>query len=95
MSKIHVAADPVHSMEHGTDLCIYNGLNALMCSIDAFKAFDCVDQSKLFFKLIQRGMSKHMVRILAYWFTHQTLPVKWSNSVSAPFAGFLGGAGNP
>ena len=29
-------------------------------------------------------MSKYNVRILVYWYVHQTMPVQWGNSVSAP-----------
>lgn len=59
--------------------------SVLMCFIDASKAFDRINHGKLFNKLRQRGVPKYIVRILAYWYAHQTMQVKWGNSVSALF----------
>ena len=83
--------------KHGTDLCIYalteivnkyrdKNSSVLMCFIDASKAFDRINHDKLFNKLRQRGVPKYIVYIiLAYWYAHQTMQVKWGNSVSAFF----------
>ena len=82
--------------KHGTDLCIfalkeivnkYRSLNSsvFMCFIDASKAFDRVNHRKLFIKLKERGVPAYLVRILAYWYTNQTMQVKWGDSVSGPF----------
>lgn len=65
--------------KHGTDLCIYalkemvnkyRGQNSsiLMCCINASKAFDRVNHGKLFVKFSQRGVPKHIVTVLAYWY---------------------------
>ena len=82
--------------KHGTDLCIYtlkeivsrySSLNSsvFLCFIDASKAFDQMNHEKLFLKLLDRGAPKFLVRILVFWYAHQTLQVKWDNVVSAPF----------
>uniref|UniRef100_A0A671UZC4 Reverse transcriptase domain-containing protein n=1 Tax=Sparus aurata TaxID=8175 RepID=A0A671UZC4_SPAAU len=82
--------------KHGTDMCIfalkeildkYNRQNStiFMCFIDASKAFDRVNHEKLFNKLDQRGVPRFIVRILVFWYAHQTMRVKWGNSVSTPF----------
>ena len=82
--------------QHGTDLCIfalkeivnkYIGCNSsvLMCFIDASRAFDRVNHRKLFIKMKQRGVSGYIVRVLAYWYAHQTMLVQWGGSISAPF----------
>lgn len=82
--------------KHGTDLCIYalkeivnkyrdKNSTVFMCFIDASKAFDRVNHAKLFFKMRQRGVPEYIVRILAYWYAHQLMQVKWGNKVSAPF----------
>lgn len=82
--------------KHGTDMCIfalkeildlYNRHNStiFMCFIDASKAFDRVNHEKLFYKLHSRGVPKCLVRILAFWYAHQSMYVKWGNFVSAPF----------
>ena len=56
-----------------------------MCFIDASKAFDRVNHEKLFLKLHNRGVPNYLVRILAFWYAHQSMYVKWGNSMSAPF----------
>ena len=82
--------------KHGTDLCIYalkelvsrynrQSTSVFLCFIDASKAFDRVNHEKLFMKLLNRGVPKYIVRILSYWYTHQTFQVKWDSAISAPF----------
>ncbi len=83
--------------KHGTDMCIfalkeildlYNRHNStiFMCFIDASKAFDRINHEKLFYKLHNRGVPKSLVRILFFWYAHQSMYVKWGNSMSAPFS---------
>jgi len=48
-------------------------------------AFDRVNHEKLFYKLYNRGAPKNLVRILAFWYAHQSLYVKWGNSMFASF----------
>ena len=80
----------------GTDLCIYvlkeilhkynvQNTTMFMCFIDASKAFDRVNHKKLFFKLTKSGVPGFLTRILGYWYSHQTMRVKWGNVTSAPF----------
>lgn len=82
--------------KHGTDLCIYalkeivnkyrdKHSSVLMCFIDASKAFDLVNHGKLYVKMRQRGVPEYIVIILAYWYAHQRMQVKWGNNTSAPF----------
>ena len=82
--------------KHGTDLCIfalkemldkYSGQNSTMfiSFIDASQAFDRINHEKLFIKMTQRGVPSFLVRILVFWYAHQTMSVKWGNSVSPPF----------
>ena len=65
----------------------YNSQNStiFMCFIDASKAFDRICHSKLFEKLVQRGVPMYLVRILAFWYANQQMQVKWGNSLSATF----------
>ena len=82
--------------KHSTDLCIYalkemvenyrrQNSTVLIGFIDASKAFDRINHSKLFFKLLQRGVPDTFIRILSYWYSNQSMQVKWGNVISAPF----------
>ena len=53
--------------------------------LDATKAFDRVNHYKLFKKLIARHVPTCFVRLLQYWYAHQTIQVKWGNCLSKPF----------
>ncbi len=82
--------------KHGTDLCIY-ALNEIvhryrsrnstvfMCFLDASKAFDRINHGKLFGKLHERGVPSYLIRILQFWYSHQTMQVRWGKSLSTPF----------
>lgn len=79
--------------KHSTDQCIYASKElvesytvedrAVLCFIDASKAFDRVNHLKLFNKL--RGVPSSLVRILAYWYANQSVLVKWGNILPTPF----------
>ena len=79
--------------EFGTDMCIdvikeivdnYKCLNdsMFMGFLDASKAFDRIRHSTLFKKLIDRQVPSYIVRILIYWYTNQTMFVRWGFQVS-------------
>ena len=76
----------------GTDMCIYSlkeiigsysKLNECVfsCFLDASKAFDRVKHSKL----LRRGAPGYIVRLLMFWYAHQTMCVRWGSSVSSKF----------
>ena len=79
----------------GTDICIYvlkemvdkyKRLNGgIMCFLDASKAFDRVKHSLLFNKLTRRGVPGYIVKLLSYWYTKQTMRVRWGDCISSPF----------
>ena len=55
------------------------------CLIDASKAFDLVDHSILFEKLLERNMPKPLVRLLLRWYKSQHLSVRWMGKSSDYF----------
>ena len=70
----------------GTDMCIYSlkeiigsysQLNGCVfsCFLDASKAFDRVKHSMLFTKLLRLGAPGYIVRLLMFWYAHQTMCV--------------------
>ena len=82
--------------KHSTDQCIfilkelidlYLSTNSplYVCFMDASKAFDRIQHSLLFKKLLARGIPVAIVRLLYTWYSSQDLFVKWCNIVSEPF----------
>lgn len=67
-------------------LDLYNRQNStiFMYFIDATKAFDRVNH-ELFCKLDNRGVPKFLIRILSFWYAHQTKCIKWDDHICDPF----------
>ena len=55
------------------------------CFLDASKAFDKINHYTLFRKLLDRKTPILLVRILLFWYTKQTMCVKWGNCMSDYF----------
>ena len=53
--------------------------------LDASKAFDKTNHSKLFTKLIDQGCPSFIVRILYYWYSTQEFTVRLCRSFFFPF----------
>ena len=80
----------------GTEMCLfafkeiidcYNKLdsNIYCCFLDASRAYDRISH-KIMFKLLKdRAVPLIFIRVLAYWYKHQTLYIKWGNCVSSAF----------
>ena len=65
---------------------INNGSSVHGCFLDATKAFDLVDHSLLFKKLIDRGLPLAVVRFLSCWYSSQKMRVCWDNLLSNSFS---------
>ena len=80
----------------GTETCVFllkeivrsyigNSTPVHCCFLDASKAFDRINHSKLFNKLHQRGVPKYLIAILANWYKTSRTSVRWGNSLSNSF----------
>ena len=80
----------------GTEMCLfafkeivdcYNKLdtNIYCCFLDASRAYDRVSHRKMFAILNERGVPLIFIRILAYWYKHQNLYIKWGKCISSAF----------
>ena len=63
-----------------------NGSQVYSCFLDASKAFDRVNHSILFDKLLQRNLSPVITRALLTWYTDQRVNVSWNNCSSDKFS---------
>ena len=64
---------------------IANGSSMYVTMLDASKAFDKVNHSKLFGKLIDRGCPAFIVRILYHWYGTQQFTIRWCQGFSSFF----------
>lgn len=82
---------------HSTSLCTYalkqavdyytsRGSHVFACFVDFSKAFDKVNYWKLFNKLLDDECNPSIVKVLAFWYSHQEACVRWHNSVSEFFS---------
>ena len=47
--------------------------------LDVSKAFDRVNQYKLFKKLLNNGVPKWIIKVISQWYCNKTLCVKWGS----------------
>ena len=81
---------------HAADMCIFALKNVIdyykkwgsavySCFLDASKAFDRVNHWTLFLKMKERGMPSIIIRLLLFWYRHQTVFVQWGCHISQGF----------
>ena len=82
---------------HGADQCIfafkeildmYTSMNSRVsvCFLDASKAFDRINHTILFDKLVKCGICGYLLRIIVFWYETQTMCVKCGNNISSSFS---------
>ena len=96
-SKIHTTENQFgYKKGLGTDSCIFllkeiinrfksSNTNTFLAFLDASKAFDKVRHDILFSKMNDAGIPPFITRVLKYWYSNQSLFVKWNGCVSDPF----------
>ena len=89
--KTHLLTQPNqfgYKKKHGTDQCIFaikepinacksKGSCVYTCFLDASKAFDRLNHTKLFRKLSERGIPGYLLRLLVFWYSKQTMCIRW------------------
>ena len=82
--------------KHSTEFCIYTlkefidyykqrGTTMFVTFLDASKAFDKIDFWLLFQKLITKDFPVFIIKILAYWYCHQEMHVRWGSTSTSSF----------
>lgn len=61
------------------------GIHVFLCFVDFSKAFDKINYWKLFNMLLDDGISVKMVQLLAFWYSHQVMCIKWNGVTSGCF----------
>ena len=81
---------------HSTDLCIYalkefieyyknRRTTVYVTFLEASKAFDRLNYWLMFDKLLKKHVPLFIIKLLCFWYTHQTMFVRWGDTISTQF----------
>ena len=86
--KRHSTADCTFVLKRTIEYYRHKGSHVFACFIDFHEAFDSVDYWLLFCKLLDNGTAAacfSSVCLLAYWYSHQLMHVRWQGVLSTCF----------
>ena len=78
-------SNTIYTVRATVDHFTNNNATVNMCSLDLSKAFDKINHSALFLKLMERGLPKKLILILQCWYNKLFSVIKWKNCLSDPF----------
>jgi hypothetical protein len=84
--KGHSTAQSTSLLKRTVDYYRQKGSHVFACFVDFKKAFDRVNYWKLFRKLLDDGINANIVALLAFWYSHQEVSVRWRNVISDSFS---------
>ena len=76
---------PLHNYLQTVDYYLQNGSQCYVMLLDASKAFDRVEYTRLFKLLRARGLCPRVLRLLAVMYTNQHMTVQWNGTKSDVF----------
>ena len=75
----------IYTLKEFIDYYKQRGTIIFVTFLDASKAFDKIDFWLLFQKLITKDFPVFIIKILAYWYCHQEMHVRWRSTSTSSF----------
>ena len=70
--------------------CVSNNSTVNLCSLDVSKAFDRINHSALFIKLMNRNFPRNLIVLLSNWYRKISAIVRWNSCLSHSVKMFTG-----
>jgi hypothetical protein len=75
----------LYTVRHVVDYFVRNDSTINLCLVDVSKAFDKLNHSVLWLKLMQRRVPRTFLIILKNWYDNESACVRWNNMLSHTF----------